>query len=134
MTRFYFGRTSLARMGTCHPRIKYWLREAIKTTPIDFGVVCGFRGKSEQMTAFANMKSRAMWGESLHNFMWGDKPCSLAVDVMPYGDGDYLWSDDNATQKLYDHLMQTADRCGLVVRWGGDFVSLVDKPHWEISI
>ena len=128
------GKTSKARLATCHPRIRYWIKEAIKTSPLDFGVVCGYRSKDEQTSAYANGKSNAPYGASLHNFMWGDKPCSLAVDVMPYADGDYLWHDDIAIKQLYDHLMLTADRMGLRLIWGGDFDKLIDKPHWEIMI
>ena len=136
MSGFYFGRTSLARLGTCHPRIRHWLREAIKTTPLDFGIVCGFRDANAQTLAYANGKSLAKYGESPHNFIWGDAPCSLAVDVMPYDAEikDYLWDDNGAIKKLHDHLLLTAEKIGLAVKWGGDFKSIKDQPHWEIKI
>ncbi|RLI68819.1 MAG: hypothetical protein DRP02_11790 [Candidatus Gerdarchaeota archaeon] len=132
---FYFGRTSLARLGTCHPRIRYWLREAIKTSPLDLGIVCGYRDVNEQMTAYANGKSDARYGESPHNFIWGDRACSLAVDVLPYDAETQNYDEsEKAVKELYDHLMFTADRVGLRVSWGGDFKNLKDIPHWEIII
>jgi len=133
---FKFGKTSKARLGTCHPRIRHWLGLAMRDTPLDFGIVCGYRGKDEQMTAFANGKSHAKYGESLHNFMWGDKPCSLAVDVLPYSaeQRDYLYNDETAILKLHHHLRMVAQGIGLNLTWGGSFNNLDDPAHWEIKL
>jgi len=136
MGKYRLGNTSKARLATCHKKIQQIVEDAIKTSPIDFGVVCGFRGETLQTEAFLNHKSKAQWGESAHNFRCGNKPCSLAVDLAPYSSkiNNYLWNDEGAFQALYDHIMLTASKFSVELKWGGNFRSFKDRPHFEIVI
>ena len=136
MGSYFLGRTSKARLVTCHRKIQLIVEDAIKHSTIDFGVVCGYRGEIQQTEAFDDGKSNAEWGESSHNFRQGDKPCSLAVDLAPYSSKirNYLWDDEEAFKQLYEHIRMTAHKFGVKMKWGGNFASLKDMPHFEIVI
>lgn len=136
MGKYSFGNTSKSRRDTCHPKWRIILNEAIKTAPFDFGIVCGFRGKTMQNKAYNEGKSSAKWGESTHNYRIGDKPCSLSVDVAPYDQEaqDYIWDDKAKFRKLFEHIRMIAYKHGINVRWGGSFKSFTDMPHIEFVI
>ncbi|MDA3832813.1 MAG: M15 family metallopeptidase [Spirochaetales bacterium] len=136
MNRFYLGTTSKERLSTCHQKLQFIVEDAIKTSTIDFGVVCGFRGAEAQQEAFNGGKSKARWGESLHNFRQGDTPCSLAVDLAPYSAriNNYIWDDKSLWDILYYKIMITAYKFGVNIKWGGNFESFTDKPHFQIEI
>jgi peptidoglycan L-alanyl-D-glutamate endopeptidase CwlK len=58
-------------------------------------------------------------GQSLHNY-------GLAIDVVEMKDGKALWNNP-----AWNKIGQLGKKFGFV--WGGDFQSLVDKPHFEYS-
>ena len=136
MSEFKLGKTSKARLDTCHKKLQLIVNDAIENSAIDFGVVCGFRGETLQKEAFDSGNSNAQWGESPHNFRQGDNPCSLAVDLAPYSSAirDYLWHDEHQFKYLYDLISLTAMKFGVKIKWGGNFKSFKDLPHFELSI
>lgn len=129
---FVLGKTSMRRLSTTRPEVRNILMEAIQTSEIDFGVVCGWRGQEEQNVAYCDGNSNARWGQSDHNIMIGDKPYSPAVDIAPYGAElrDYIWSDDELWKYLHAHVIATAKKlgykmlCGVILKNGR-----VDNPH-----
>jgi hypothetical protein len=42
------------------------MEEALKTTLIDFSIICGYRGKQEQSNAFAHGASKVQYPNSMH--------------------------------------------------------------------
>ena len=131
---YFLGKTSLRRLSTCCPTWQKIIKAAIKDSPLDFGVVCGFRGEIEQEEAYRNGRSNARWGESDHNVMRGNNPWSLAVDLAPYADGRFLWEDEEAYAALAGHIMSTAARLGHRVEWGGNYASIKDLPHFSLRL
>jgi len=129
---YTFGTTSNRRLETCRPEVRIVMRQAIITSDIDFGIVCGFRGEIEQGMAFVGGFSDAKWGESDHNIMKGNRLCSPAVDVAPYSAElrDYIWDDKELWDYLHDHITATAKRlhykmmCGITLKNG-----VADLPH-----
>ena len=117
-----FSNTSLARLMKCHPDLKAIMFEAIEL--MDFSVLCGFRGKDEQEEAFRTGHSKKHWPMSKHN-----KIPSLAVDIAPY---PIDWSNTGQFEKLADVVKQVALSKGIKIRWGGDFKSFKDYPHFEL--
>lgn len=84
---------------------------------------CTYRGKDEQEAAFHAGKSRARYGESLHNF----RP-AFAFDVFfQTREGTADWSFGN-----FERFGQLAKSIGLV--WGGDWPGLVDGPHVQLDM
>ena len=130
------GKTSTKRLNTCIPPLQEIFRTAAAdpACPCDFGIACGFRGKIKQTIAFVGKNSKAKWGESDHNVMIGDKPYSMGVDAPPYDPkmNNYVWDkDDPRHEALSKHILYTAKRLGYKLEWGGNYKSIVDKPHYS---
>jgi len=92
-------------------------------------VICGHRGREGQEKAFNEGKSKLQFPESKHNFI-----PSRAVDLAPRSPkGGIDWSDHAAFDRLAEVFMRKAEALGIPVRWGGDFLTLVDRPHFELT-
>ena len=112
-------------LSTCDEKIQLLMNEAIKETPVDFSIVCGYRGEKEQNEAFKNGFSKLKFPQGKHN-----KNPSIAVDVVPYPE---MWDASNEKWlKLSEHIKKTAAKIGIKIKWGGDWKTFVDKPHWEL--
>ncbi|CUW38799.1 Conserved protein of unknown function [Magnetospirillum sp. XM-1] len=129
-----FGRVSLERIATCDYRLQEVLSEAIKDCPIDFGITCGHRDKAEQDRCCAQGLSKTPWPTSKHNAM-----PSNAFDFVPFVDGKAVWNDVQAFKDIAHHILMTADRLGIALRWGGDWncngladEKFIDMPHIEL--
>ena len=59
---------------------------------------------------------------------------SMAVDVMPYfKDSPHIRWDDTESVIVFSKTVKSiAQRLGINIRWGGDFTSFKDYPHWEL--
>ena len=95
-------------------------------TIVDCGIICGERGEDEQEEAYRLGNSKAKFGESPHNTY-----PSNACDTLPMAEGKYVW-DNKELHKVYAKLvMDTAWSQGFKWKWGGDFSSFYDGPHFE---
>ena len=117
-----YGQSSRERLNTCHPLLQNLFEEVIKH--VDCTILCGRRGRDDQEKAFSEGKSRAHYGQSPHNY----SP-SLAVDVMPY---PIDWNDMDRLKAFAHDVKLIAAVMKIKVRWGGDFESFFDGPHWEL--
>jgi len=126
-----FGKTSRARLATCHPDLQRVMNEVIKH--YDCSIICGHRGRAAQQLAFETGKSKARFGESPHNFT-----PALAVDVVPY---PIDWSDTSRMTHFAGFVLGVAEMLGIELRWGGDWdrdTHLSDNrfddfPHFELA-
>lgn len=129
---FNFSKTSLKRLHTCHPDLIKVLEEAIKLSPIDFGVACGHRTIAEQQEVYKQKKSKCdgIKNKSKHNH----NP-SLAVDVYAFVNGKASW-DKTHLGIVAGVILSTANRMGIKLTWGGTFGSNefkgFDMPHMEL--
>lgn len=119
------GSTSKKRLNTCCPAIQEIIIEAVEddNCPLDFGVVCGFRGKKLQDRAEHEGKSNAKWGQSDHNVMKGNNPYSFGIDLAPYCSeiNNYIWNDMDKYNALATHIMSIAHKLGYHLEWGGNY-------------
>ena len=131
-----FGKTSLARLGTCHEDLQLIFSTVVAT--FDCASVCGHRGEIDQTVAFESGKSKVQWPHSKHNSV-----PSMAVDVAPY---PIDWNDRGAFYLLAGWVMCTAEmlyregkvshrvRCG--ADWNGNHATkdqrFHDLPHFEL--
>lgn len=118
----HFGRSSKKKLATCDKRLQDICNEAIKY--YDFSVICGYRGEKDQNEAFLRGASKAKFPQSEHN-----KSPSRAVDLAPY---PIDWRDRERFRFLSYIIRGIADYQGVKLRWGGDFESVSDMPHFEI--
>jgi peptidoglycan L-alanyl-D-glutamate endopeptidase CwlK len=133
---YTFSTKSLSRLSTVHPKLQEVMTEAIKHSPIDFGIppYGGKRTAEEQAKLHkdglstldgVNRKSRHQSGE--------------AVDVFAYVCGKASW-DHRHIRFLAGHILGTANRIGVDLRWGGDWdgdndysdQSFNDLVHFEL--
>lgn len=93
---------------------------------IDFSIICGRRNKEEQNAAYYTGKSKVMYPESKHN----SNP-SLAFDVIPYPFNG--WKDKKQFYSLANIMKEEANKLNINIKWGGDFKSFFDGPHFELE-
>lgn len=131
-----FSKTSINRLVTCHKDLRIIFMYVIKY--FDCSILCGYRGKKSQETAFQNGYSTLHFPESKHN-----KKPSLAVDAVPY---PINWQNINRMRLFAGFVLGVAEvlrrkKCiKSRIRWGGDwdkdtFVNdqrFNDYPHFEI--
>jgi len=125
-----FGRTSIARLNTCHPLIQLVARKVIKT--YDITVVCGWRDKESQIVAFQTGKSTVSWPKSKHNNMFENKPYSLAIDLAPWINNGIPWNDIGEFKHMAGRVLQAAEDLGIDLEWGGEWLSIKDYPHFQL--
>jgi|SRR5882724_3049545 len=118
-----FGGASLRNLAGAHPDIRRVMNAAI--ADFDFMVLQSSRTQVEQEADFAKGVSKAHWGQSAHDF----NP-SYAVDCAPY---PLDWKDLTAFSNMAIIIMQHAQILGIDLSWGGDWVSLKDYPHFELT-
>ncbi len=119
----HFSTVSAERLATCHPDLQRLMNEVVKT--VDISILCGHRDQKAQNFAFDTGNSKERWPHSRHNSL-----PSEAVDIAP---SPLDWSDVVAFQRLAVVVKTTAARLGIKILWGGDWVTLRDMPHWQLS-
>lgn len=110
------------KLKTAHPTLMSFAK-TFRTANLDAHVSCSTRSKEDQEAAFAKGTSKAHYGQSAHDFT-----PALALDWfrLTQANGasfDSVW--------FKDKLAPAARTAGLV--WGGDFRSIHDLPHVELS-
>lgn len=116
----YFSSKSLKNLGTCDKELQVLFKEVIKEQ--DCTILEGHRSLVRQNELFVKGRTKTM--KSNHLYL-----PSRAVDVMPY---PIDWKDREGQLSFSRLVKYTACRLGIQVRWGGDFKSFYDAPHWEI--
>lgn len=139
----HFGQRSLENLRTLHPDLQKILNMAIKI--YDFSIIDGLRGEEKQIVAVETGKSEATYPNSKHNRSKKDDGTydyniSDAVDIVPY---PVKWPDvHKQSTKEYTKRMgefyrlagiinAIAFTLGIKIKWGGDFKTFFDGPHFE---
>jgi peptidoglycan LD-endopeptidase CwlK len=118
------------RISELHPkirdRVRKFINEMDKKHGIKLRITQGYRTYQQQQDLYdqgrikpGQIVTNAKPGSSYHNF-------GLAFDVVPIVSGIADWNS-----KHWNLIGQVGKSHGFV--WGGDFKSIVDKPHFEES-
>ena len=124
--------SSLTKLGTCDPRLQELFQEAIKYTPIDFGISEGHRSVEDQQKYYKEGTSKidGINQKSKHNY----SP-SLAVDIYAYVNGKASWDREHLAI-IYGVVESVARQMSIPIRCGIEFGSKEfkgwDMPHYEI--
>lgn len=155
---YALGRKSLQRLQMAHPLWRDVAQEGIAETPMDFTVLCTFRGEEEQNDAFENGRSTKRWPESKHNYTSAQQdidegfasrigqPLSLAVDLVPWFrlDPHIRWDWPEEVRWLNGFIVGIGTPIvrphGFIIRTGADWdmdgdqhdQKLIDLPHLEL--
>ena len=131
MTNTTWDRITDSRIKTLHPKLRQiatdFINRAEKELGIKLRITQATRTINEQNRLFAQGRTEsgkivtnAQGGLSYHNY-------GLAFDVVEIAGGKAIWSNPN-----WDKIGSLGKSMGL--QWGGDFKSLVDKPHFQLTL
>lgn len=119
---YKFSKNSKTKLQTVNKKLQDIFDEVIKYH--DCSIICGIRTLEEQQKAFASNCSKCDGIQKRSKHQDG-----LAVDVIPY---PINWNDINAFYELAGCVKTIAKQKGINIRWGGDWKSFKDYPHWEL--
>ena len=111
---------SLQRLEGVKPEMVDVVKEAIKLTNVDFGVICGMRTEEEQKALVDKGASQTM--KSKH--LTGD-----AVDLMAYIDGRATW-ELNVYDDIADAMKKASEVVRVPIRWGASW-QIRDLRNWD---
>lgn len=114
---------SKKRLAGAHPLLIKLFKAVDEKTSIM--ILDSQRGRTAQEKAFAMGHSRAHFGQSAHN--WTP---AIALDVVP---SPLNWEDIKRFKALAVIVKAEAKRLGILIQWGGDWKTLVDLPHYELT-
>jgi len=135
-----FGTKSTAALKGVHPDLVRVLIEAIKDTPIDFSINEGVRSLATQQRYYASGRAKkgpiitnADGVKNKSNHQVKSDGYGWAVDLYPFVNGEVKFNDEQDLKTIADHIKATGARLGIQVIWGGDWHSIIDKPHFELK-
>jgi len=128
MSKYKLSSTSKRRLKTCTEDIQLVINEAIKNSPIDFGVSEGHRTTRKQQEYFKDGKSLL---DGIHKKSRHQSNPSQAIDLYAY-DKKALW-DKKSLTLLAGHILGTANRLGIELEWGGNWTKFIDMPHYQLA-
>lgn len=142
-----FGKKSLEKLNTAHPKIVKVMNEAIKR--FDFTVIHGHRTPSEQFELFKKGRTlqNGQWvktGSTVTNLDGINKKSnhnylpSHAVDIVPY---PIDWNNIQRFKDMAKVVLEEANKLGIKLVWGADWDmdgnieehKFKDFPHFELD-
>ena len=118
-----FGANSQKALASADLRLRVVFHGVVKH--FDCSIIEGHRDRETQNRYFNEGKSKAKWGKSAHN-----RSPSLAVDAVPYPSG---WDDEKMLARFAGYVQGVASMHSIHITWGGDFRSIHDPAHFEIT-
>lgn len=103
-------------------------REFMKIAGNECKILSGTRTYAEQNALFNQrpVVTRARGGQSNHNF-------GIAWDVGIFQGGHYLTGATRLEEQAYDALAKRIKASMDGLEWGGDWKSIIDKPHYQLA-
>lgn len=119
---FSLGERSKINLKGVDSRLVRIVEQAIKETTIDFTVTEGLRTPERQQQLVNDGYSQTMKSKHLTGH---------AVDLVALIDGKVSW-DKKHYPEIARAMKKAADEQKVKIRWGGDFKSFFDGPHFEL--
>ena len=110
-------------------------KELVAKEGLDYKIICGTRSWEQQEALYAKGRTalgpkvtNAKPGSSMHNF-------GLAIDCGVFKGKVYMDDSTPADKKIADMMhKQASTLCAKHnLRWGGNFKSIYDAPHFEYN-
>lgn len=134
---YKFGKTSKRKLATATVRLRSVMNEAIRISPMDFGIAEGHRSLSTQKKYFKEGKSKL---DGVTKLSKHQQLPSHAVDIYAYYNGKAQW-DKESIIFLAGIIMAVAKKMRVRLRWGGNWdgdgviihdQSFQDLVHFEV--
>ncbi|WP_420285052.1 M15 family metallopeptidase [Serratia liquefaciens] len=124
MTANYcFSQRSERSLNGVNPALVAVVRRALELCPVDFGITEGLRSRERQKQMVAAGASQTMNSRHLTGH---------AVDVVAYLGSNISWE-----WKYYEQIAaafkQAGEELGTAIEWGGDWKTLKDGPHFQLT-
>ncbi|WAX17111.1 L-alanyl-D-glutamate peptidase [Parabacteroides phage PF672P1] len=135
-----FSTRSLNNLKGIHPDLVKVMNEAIKDSPVDFTITNGVRTVSEQAALYAQGRTKP--GKIVTHVDGVNKKSNhqirpdgygYAVDLYPFKNGSVQVNDADGLKVIAAHIKKVANKLGVNVQWGGDWISFKDFPHFELK-
>lgn len=120
---FRFSSRSRSNLATVDPRLREVAALALKLSEVDFIVTEGLRSPARQRQLLAAGKSTTRHSRHL---------TGRAIDVAALENGEVTWSIA-PYRKIARAFKAAARTLGVTLKWGGDWKTLVDAVHFEIT-
>jgi peptidoglycan L-alanyl-D-glutamate endopeptidase CwlK len=127
MSEFRFSQKSIDKLNSVDPKLKFLAEEVLKISPFDFGITEGFRDRTRQNALFNEGKSNCDGINTLSKHQQG-----LAIDIMVYDENSKGTWQEKYYYQVAGVFKAVAKQMNINIRWGGDFKSIVDMPHFEL--
>jgi hypothetical protein len=119
---FQLSQRSLDRLAGVDKDLVAVVKRAIEITEIDFGITEGIRTLDRQKKLYKKGLSKTMKSKHL---------IGRAVDVVAYVDGKVSW-EEQYYYTIAEAMKRAATELNVSIKWGGDFKSFFDGPHFEL--
>ncbi|CAI1513733.1 Uncharacterised protein [Serratia quinivorans] len=120
---FRFSKRSEGNLEGVNPALVAVVRRSLELSPVDFGITEGLRSRERQKQMVAAGASQTMNSRHLTGH---------AVDVVAYLGSNISWE-----WKYYEQIAaafkQAGAELGTVIEWGGDWKTLKDGPHFQLT-
>lgn len=127
---------SLQRLERAHPLLKKLFLEAAKKCPVDIEISEVDRTPARQAKLLdagaSTIKNSRHIPKVPHHEWYGKNKVSHAVDFYVTVDGQVRW-DWPLYLKAGRHIKEVAKEMKIAIVWGGDWPTLRDGPHIELS-
>ena len=123
MEHHKFSKRSEDNLKGVNPDLVRVVRRALVLSPIDFGIIEGLRTKERQRKLVASGASQTMNSRHIGGF---------AIDFLAYPTPTGSW-DFKYYKQIADAFKQAAAELGVPIEWGGDWRTLRDGPHIQLT-
>lgn len=117
------SKRSNERLIGVHPDLVRVVHRALQLSPIDFGISEGLRTMERQIQLKKAGASKTLNSRHLSGH---------AVDVVAYIGSEVRW-DWPLYEQIAAAFKQAAKELDVPITWGGDWTTLKDGPHFELS-
>lgn len=124
---FKFSNRSLKKLASVDVKLQTLAKKVLEISPFDFGITEGFRDRATQNKYFQDGKSKCDGITTLSKHQLGQ-----AIDIMVYDENDRGTWEPKYYYQVAGIFKAIAKKNNINIRWGGDFKSIVDMPHFEL--
>lgn len=124
MTKYVLNQRSEHNLQEVHPDLIRIVRLALNLSPIEFRVIEGVRTESRQRAMVTQGSSQTLNSRHLTGH---------AIDIVPWVNSTVPWSDWGAFNSVAQSMKEAAEILRIKLIWGGDWKTIKDGPHFELS-
>ncbi|HBE9083084.1 M15 family metallopeptidase [Serratia fonticola] len=121
--KFIFGTASEKNLAGVHPDLVKVARRALELSPVDFRITEGIRTIERQRQLVAEKKSQTLKSRHITGH---------ALDVVALPGNVVSW-DMFYYRQIAAAFKQASDELRIPVEWGGNWTTLKDGPHFQLT-